>query len=64
LAVAGMAIFEATRPIRPPDIPRLGAIIVGFAFREGVAEDFPPTTLRPMARVDFRGGMPWAVRWG
>jgi hypothetical protein len=36
LSIAGVAIFEATHPIRPPDISRLGAIIVGFAFIDGV----------------------------
>jgi hypothetical protein len=38
LAIAWVAIFKAARPIGPPDIPRLGAIIVGFAFIEGVTE--------------------------
>ena len=49
MAIAGVAIFEATRPIRPSDIPRLGTIIGGFAFVEGVAEEFNHPTVRPMA---------------
>ena len=62
LAISGVAIFEATRSIRPSDILRLGAIIVGFALIEGVAERIPITRLcAQWPRVDFRGGMPCAV---
>src|SRR6266446_571867 len=49
LAVTGVAIFQPAQPIRPPDVPRLRAIIIGFPFVEGVAEDLNHTTLCPLA---------------
>src|SRR5262245_22474007 len=58
LAIAGMALFEPTQAIRPPDIPRLGAIVVGFPFRNGVAEDLDDTTLGPPAMLGLPGRYP------
>src|SRR5437660_5809925 len=49
LAIAGVAIFQPAQPIRPPDVPGLRAIVVGFSFIEGVAEDLNHTTLCPLA---------------
>jgi hypothetical protein len=36
LAIARATIFQPTQPIRPPEIPRLRAIVVGFPFVDGV----------------------------
>ena len=58
LAIAGVAIFEPTQAIRPPDISRLGAIVVGFPFIDGVAEDLDDTTLGPPAVLGLSGWDP------
>jgi hypothetical protein len=56
LAVARVAIFQPAPPIGPPDVPRLRAIIVGFPFVEGVAEDLNHTTLGPLTPFGLPGG--------
>src|SRR2546428_1868447 len=58
LAVAGVAIFEPPQAIRPPDIARLGAIVIGLPFVEGVAEDLDHTTLGPPAVLRLAGWHP------
>ena len=58
LAIAGVAIFEPTQAIRPPDISRLGAIVVGFPFIDGVAEELDDTTLGPPAVLGLSGWDP------
>src|SRR5262249_42888451 len=62
LAIARATIFQTTPPRRPPDIPRLGAIVIGFSFIEGVAQDFDDTTLRPPPVLGLPGGTPCMVR--
>ena len=39
LAIAGLMILEPAPPLRPLAIVRLGALVVGFPFRDGVAQD-------------------------
>src|SRR5262249_20675603 len=46
-AIARRAIFEPPLPIWPPDLPRLGAIVIGFPFIDGIAQNLDDTALRP-----------------
>jgi hypothetical protein len=58
LAIAGVAIFEPPRVIRTAYLSRLCAIVIGFPFINGIAEDLNHTTLRPPTVLGFPGWNP------